>query len=207
MSLRRLSLPHQARAFLAAAAVLIATSAVSPAWAGPALDAVKAKQTELFKLLGQPSSTDTQKKIGAIFDEMLDYGALAEASLGAEWAKLSDAQKKEFSDLVRQLVKKSYEKNLQKTLAFNIEYLGETPSDGGMVLVKTKAVHKTDKRELPIEIHYKIAQSGGVHRVRDIITEDVSLVDGYRSQFVKLIKEKGFPGLIEKLKEKIAKGD
>ena len=73
MSPRRLSLRHQARAFLAAAAVLIATSAVTPAWAGPALDAVKAKQTELFKLLGQPSSADTQKKIGAIFDEMLDY--------------------------------------------------------------------------------------------------------------------------------------
>lgn len=207
MSSRRHALRRHARSFLAAAAVLLATSAVTPAWAGPALDAVKAKQTELFKLLGQPSSADTQKKIGAIFDEMLDYGTLAETSLGPEWAKLTDVQKKEFTELLKQLVKKSYEKNLQKTLAFNIEYLGEAPVDGGAVLVKTKAVHKTDKRELPIEIHYKIAQTGGAHRVRDIITEDVSLVEGYRSQFVKLIKEKGFAGLVEKLQEKIAKPD
>lgn len=206
---RSSSLPRVARNLVAALALTLAGAAAlaGPAWAGPALDTVKAKQTELFQLLAKPSTPDTQKRIGAIFDEMLDYAALAEASLGPEWAKLSDAQKKEFSELLKQLVRRSYEKNLQKTLAFDIQYVGELPADGGAVLVKTKAVHKTDKRELPIEIHYKLVQSGAAFRVRDIITEDVSLVEGYRSQFTKLMKDKGFAGLVEKLKEKIAKGD
>ena len=30
---------------------------------------------------------------------------------------------------------------------------------------------------------------------------------GYRSQFIKLVKDKGYAGLIEKMKEKIAKGE
>src|SRR5690606_24643883 len=140
------------------------------------------------ELLAKPSTPQTQKEIGALFDQMLDYPALAESSLGPEWAKLNDAQKKEFTDLLKQLVKKAYETNLQKTLAFDIQYLGEAPADGGMTLVKTKAVHKTDKRELPIEIHYKILKVGEGYKIRDIITEDVSLVEGYRSQFVKLMR-------------------
>jgi phospholipid transport system substrate-binding protein len=198
------------RPFARAAAVLLTVASLSvatSAWAGPALDAVKAKQTQLFELLQKPSTPDTQKQIGAIFDDMLDYPALAESSLGGEWAKLTDAQKKEFTDLLKQLVKKAYEKNLQKTLAFNIEYLGDAPTDGGASLVKTKAVHKTDKRELPVEIHFKVLKVADKFKIRDIITEDVSLVEGYRTQFVKLVKEKGYPGLVEKMKEKIAKGE
>ena len=198
------------RPFLRAAAVLataLTLSVAAPAWAGPALDAVKAKQSQLFELLAKPSTPQTQKEIGSLFDQMLDYPALAESSLGPEWAKLTDPQKKEFTDLLKQLVKRAYEKNLQKTLAFDIQYLGEAPADAGTTLVKTKAVHKTDKRELPIEIHYKILKVAEGYKIRDIVTEDVSLVEGYRSQFIKLMKDKGYAGLIEKMKEKIAKGE
>jgi phospholipid transport system substrate-binding protein len=188
-------------------AIVASLSMAGVAWAGPALDAVKAKQTQLFELIGKPSTPETQKQLAALFDQMLDYPALAEASIGAEWAKLTDAQKKEFTDLLKQLVKKSYEKNLQKVLNFNIEYLGEAPADGGASLVKTKATHKTDKRELPVEIHYRVLKVGDAWKVRDIITEDVSLVEGYRSQFTKLLKDKGYAGLVEKMKEKVAKGE
>jgi phospholipid transport system substrate-binding protein len=199
---KALSFRRLMAAVLAAASLTIA----APAFAGPATDAVKAKQTQLFELLGKPKSAETTTKIGSIFDEMLDYSALAEASFGPDWSKLTDPQKKEFTDLLKQLVKKAYETNLHKTLAFNIEYLSEAAADGGTTVVKTKAVHKTDKREPPIEIAYKVLKSGTTFKVRDIITEDVSLVDGYKSQFSKLFKDKGFTGVTDKMKEKIAKG-
>jgi len=200
LSNRRLR--RAAAAFVTALSLAIAV----PAFAGPATDAVKAKQTQLFELLAKPSTPDSKQKIGAIFDEMLDYPALAESSFGPEWSKLTDAQKNEFTELLKQLVKKAYETNLNKTLAFSIEYLSEAPADGGAFIVKCKATHKTDKREPPIEIGYKVLKSGTTYKVRDIITEDVSLVEGYRSQFTKLFKDKGFPGVVEKMKEKIAKG-
>src|SRR5262249_7136619 len=55
---------------------------VGTADAGAALDVVKSKQTTLFDLIQKPATPDNKKKISAMFDEMLDYGALAEASLG-----------------------------------------------------------------------------------------------------------------------------
>jgi phospholipid transport system substrate-binding protein len=194
--------------FVAAAMLSMAAtfSYAGAADAGAATDVVKAKQSTLFDLLKKPDAAN-QKKVGAIFDEMLDYGSLAEASLGSEWAARSDAEKAEFSELLKQLVRKAYEKNLKKTLNFNIEYLGEDSGAAGAIVVKTKAVSKTNAREEPIEINYKMVEKGGVWRVTDIVTEGVSLVSSYRSQFTKIVKKDGFPKLIVKMKEKVAKGD
>jgi phospholipid transport system substrate-binding protein len=184
---------------------ILALTFAGGANAGAATDVVKAKQTTLFDLMRKQSAAN-DKKIGVIFDEMLDYATLAQASLGNEWGARSDAEKAEFSELLKQLVRKAYERNLKKTLNFNIEYLSET-TKGDVTVVSTKAVSKTDAREEPIEIAYKLAQKDGVWRVQDIVTEDVSLVSSYRSQFTKIIKKDGFPALIQKMKDKLAKGD
>ena len=124
----------------------------------------------------------------------------------SEWAARSDAEKAEFSDLLKQLVRKSYERNLKKTLNFNIEYVSEK-AEGAVIIVTTKAVSKTNAREEPIEIAFKMQEKDGVWRVADIVTEGVSLVSSYRSQFTKIVKKDGFPTLIKKMKDKIAKGE
>lgn len=193
--------------FAATVSVLALTlGAAGSAFAGPATDVVKAKQTSLFDLLKQ-SGPDAQKKIDAIFDDMLDYGAVAEGSLGSEWAARSDAEKAQFSDTLKQLVRKGYERNLKKILNFDVDYIGES-AEGAAVMVKTKSKGKNaDAREEPIEIVFKVAQKDGKWRVNDIVTEGVSLVGSYRSQFTKIIKKDGFPALIQKMKDKLAKGD
>jgi phospholipid transport system substrate-binding protein len=175
----------------------------SMAFAGPATDVVKSKQTALFDLLRGGGG---DQKVAAILDEMLDYDTFSKDSLGKEWEARSDEEKKEFSELLKQLVRKSYERNLKKTLDFDVEYVSETPK-GGAVLVKTKAKSKKNEKEEPLEIAYKLAEQGGQWRVQDIITEGVSMVGSYRGQFTKIIKKDGFPALIKKMKDKLAKGD
>jgi phospholipid transport system substrate-binding protein len=195
------------RHFAAALSVLaLSLGSAGSAFAGPATDVVKSKQTALFDLIKQ-STPESEKKVAALFDEMLDYSSLAEGSLGSEWAARSDAEKAQFSDLLKQLVRKGYERNLKKILGFGVEYVAEEAA-GDAVLVKTKAKStKTDAREEPVEIVFKLAQKGGTWRVQDIVTEGVSLVSSYRSQFTKIVKKDGFPALIQKMKDKLAKGD
>jgi phospholipid transport system substrate-binding protein len=193
---------HLFAALLAALALTVAGSA----FAGPATDVVKAKQAALFDLLRQ-ASPDGQKKIDAVFDEMLDYGALAQGSLGPEWGNRSDAEKAEFSDLLKKLVRNAYQKNLKKILDFDVSYTDETPADGGL-MVKTRSKAKNaDVRDDPVAIDFKMVSTGSVWKVQDIVTEDVSLVQSYRSQFTKIIKKDGFAALVQKMKDKLAKGD
>lgn len=189
-------------ATLVGAALTLGT--LGTAWAGPATDVVKAKQVTLRELLKQ-NNAESAKKITAIFDQLLDYDVLAQGSLGSEWAARSDAEKAQFTDLLKQLVRRSYERNLKKTLRFEIEYVGEDEASGA-VIVKTKA-KSSDEREEPVELSYKLRQTDGNWRIEDIITEGVSLVGSYRSQFTRIVKKDGFPALIKKMKDKLAKGD
>jgi phospholipid transport system substrate-binding protein len=178
---------------------------VSLAFAGPATDTVKSKQDSLRDILKQPSPD--QKKMAAIFDATLNYDALAEGSLGSEWAARSDAEKAEFSGLLKQLVRRSYERNLKKTIDYDIEYVSEDAGSNSSIIVKTRAKSRANPNEDPIEVSYKLVQKDGTWLIHDIVTEGVSLVGSYRSQFVKIIKRDGFPKLIQKMKDKLAKGD
>ena len=189
---------------VAALGAALAFTLASPAFAGPPTDLVKAKQTALFDLLKQ-TSPDAQKKIDGIFDEMLDYSSLIQSSMGDEWAKRSDAEKTEFTSVYKQLVRSAYQKNLKKILGFDVDYLGEDAVDGAVV-VKTKSKPK-DPRDEPMEINFKMAQKAGKYQVTDIVTEGQSLTASYRGQFVKIIKKDGFPALLQKMKDKLAKGD
>jgi phospholipid transport system substrate-binding protein len=189
--------------FLAPIAGSLALLYSTSAFAGPATDLVKEKQAALFQIL-QTGSPD-EKKISAIFDEMLDYGALAQASLGDQWGTLKEAQQKEFTGLLKLLVQQAYERNLKKTLDFDIAYVSEETAGGG-TKVSTKATSKADKREDPIEINYTLVKNGSAYRIVDIETDEVSLVSSYRGQFVKTIKADGYDGLVKKMREKISKG-
>ena len=136
---------------------------------------------------------------------MLDYDSMAQESLGSEWAARSDAEKTEFTGLLKKLVRKSYEKNLRKTLNFNVEFVSEEAA-GGKVVVKTKNTSKDKPSDEPLRLDYRLAdKGGGAWKIDDIITEDVSLVGSYRSQFVKVIKKDGFAALIKKMNDRLAK--
>jgi len=102
----------------------LALASAQFAYAGPAMDEVKAKQTALYDILSKPGN---EKKAAATFDEVLDYDAIARGSLGSEWANRSDAEKAQFTDLLKQLVRRNYERNIKKTLSYHIQYQGETP--------------------------------------------------------------------------------
>jgi phospholipid transport system substrate-binding protein len=189
----------------AALGVAISFTLASPAFAGPATDAVKAKQASLFDLLKQ-TSPDSQKKIDGVFDEMLDYPTLIQASMGEEWGKRTAAEQADFTDVFKKLVRNAYQKNLKKILNFDVDYVGEDAADGAAVVVKTKSKPK-DPRDEPVEINFKMAQKAGKYQVTDIVTEGQSLTGSYRGQFLKIIKKDGFPALLQKMKDKLAKGD
>lgn len=192
--------------FVTAASIVLGVLCVgvAPASAASALDVVRDKQTQLFDAL--KAKPPNQKKVQALFDEMLDYQALAEGALGPEWGNRSDAEKADFTNVLKQLVQKAYERNLKKTLGYDIKYVGEEPKEGA-TFVKTKAASKTNAREEPIEIDFKMLERSGAWKVQDIVTDGTSLVGNFRQQFTKIIKKDGFSALMKKMRDKLAKNE
>jgi phospholipid transport system substrate-binding protein len=164
---------------------------------------VKAKQVELLAL-AQQKGGESGKRIERIFDDMLDYGALAKASLRDHWDGRSGDERKEFEGILKELVRRAYRKNLDKTAGYEVKFEGETKGDDG-VLVKTIARSKTNAREEPVEIDYLVRRVDGQWRVHDIVTEGSSLVNNYRQQFGRIIKKDGFAELVRRMKKKLDK--
>jgi len=163
---------------------------------------VKAKQTVLLTLVkqGKPPA-----EVDKVFNEVLDYRALAEAALGDHWAGRTDAEKEEFTSLLSQLVRNSYRKNLKKTLGYDIAYKGAEKAKDGEV-VHTVATNTKDAREEPLTIDYVVRGQGDAKRIIDVVTEGSSMVGNYRSSFNRIMKKGGFQDVLQRMRKKVASG-
>ena len=172
---------------------------------GSAGDFIQARQHQVTSLMHQSQGTQRDKQIAAVLDGMIGYEDLAKASLAANWDGLSEAQHKEFTDILRRLVQRSYEKNIKSILEYRVEYLGEEPGSEGVV-VHTRASSPQKPEEEPIAIDYRLVEGGSGWKVIDIITDGSSLVNNYRNQFSRIIKKDGYDSLVKRMKDKLAKG-
>ena len=193
------------RKLVVAVGLMVASLWQSAAFAGDGpSDVVQARQRQVTALLKRGQDSAAKQKIEAVFDEFIDYDALAKRSLDRHWEERSPQERKEFTNILRKLVRAAYKKSLDKTLDYKISYHGESKVEGG-ILVKSVATHRTNKRKEPIAIDYVLHRVGDEWRVFDIVTEGSSLVGNYRNQFRRVIKKDGFGRLMELLRKKLKK--
>lgn len=187
-------------------AIVLATALAAPARAAEsAQDFIQSHQSQVTQLIKQAPGTQRDKQVAAVLDGMIDYEELAKRSLAAHWGDLSDAQHKEFTDILRSLVRRNYERNVKNILDYRVEYLGEESGSEG-VLVRSRASSTADSHEEPISIDYQVMKASGGWRIVDVVTEGSSLVNNYKSQFHRVIQKDGYEALVRRMKEKLAKG-
>jgi ABC-type transporter MlaC component len=210
------------RALTLALSLAVASLAVvSPARADdPAAQGfVEKEHSQINTLLRQPASAGRDAQITQTLDTMVDYDELARRAFGNpcpasepgcqnHWADLSDAQKAEVTQKLKQLVQKNYKKNLVKTLDYDVTYKGQRDA-GSDTRIRTEAKSKLKPRDPAVQVDYMVRQGSGSYRVVDIVTEGSFLTKNYYDQFHKMLTDpaKLYPHLIAKLNEKIAKQD
>lgn len=163
-----------------------------------------ARHKAIAEVLKTPKSDAREKKLVAAIDEVFDYSELAKRSLGSEWENRSDAERKQFQELLEKLVRKSYRKSVDSTVGYTVEY-GAKSEKAGLVTVSTKAIPPAGSTKEPVEVSYGLRAADGKWRVVDVVIEGSSLVSTYRSQFTKVIKQKGFAELVSKMKVRLEK--
>lgn len=187
-------------------AFAIALGAASPASAGEAQDYMQARQSELTAVLRTAASPARSQKVAAMLDGMFDYDKLARDSLGRHIDGRTPEELAEFTDLLKKLVRKAYQKNIEKTLNYEIAWVGEEGGGDQAVIKTTAKSTKPGSNQETISISYKLHKKDGKWAVGDVVTEESSLVNTYRNQFNKTINKDGWSALITKLKNKVAGG-
>jgi len=191
------------RLAIAPLVLAIALGVTSSAFAGEAQTYMEGKQTELSAVL-RLSKTDGSRarKLATLLDGMFDYEKLAADSLGSNADSATPEQLTEFKTLLRKLVRNAYQKNIEKTLNYEVAWVSDT---GGTDNALVSSTAKPKQGEA-ISIKYKLHKVDGKWLVNDVITEEASLVNGYRNQFNKSLKNGGWDNLLKKLRTRAARG-
>jgi len=164
------------------------------------LEVVRAGNADVQKAANAPGATVEQ--LASVVEKFVDFEELAKRALGKEWDKLTPAQRKDFADTMRGLLRASYAQKAIGQAKADVEY-GKETLHGDEATVNTTLTVKKD--QIPVDYKlYKVAGKGGGWRIFDVITDEVSLVETYAGQFRKLINDKGFDGLLSTLKTKRA---
>jgi phospholipid transport system substrate-binding protein len=163
------------------------------------------RQGKVTSILHEPESPQREQRVGQVLDSMIDYDDLAKRSMENHWDQLTPAQRKEFTSLLKQLVQRSYERNIKGILDWNVEYGAEEPASPG-ITVHSQATSKNNPRAEPVSIDYRVLNESDSYRVYDIVTEGSSLVNNYKNQFNRVLQKDGYDALIRRMKAKIAAG-
>jgi len=115
------------------------------------------------------------------------------------WNKLTAAERQEFVELYQQILEKAY---IDKILSYTNEKIvfgKESKISANLAEVQTKIV--TSSKEIPID--YRLILSGGAWKVYDVVIENVSLIENYRSQFNDILANNTPEQLLKILRKKV----
>ena len=187
--LKAITLPILFFALAAASAVQIADQTPT--------EQVKATVDQVLRILREhPSSEDEQ--LQRVIAQRFDFAEMSQRSLGSRWRKLTRAEQQEFVDVFTKLLKENYLGQIKAYQSQKVLFIGER-RDGDFAVVETRIVPQQGE---PIAINYRLQLSGGEWKVYDVVIEDVSLVNNYRSQFSRVLARNSFSDLIRRMKDK-----
>jgi phospholipid transport system substrate-binding protein len=175
------------------------------AYAGVALDTIQTNVNKVFevlrdpKLKGEAAKELKKEKLRVIYKNLFDEVELSRRTLVRNWGKLNPTQQQEFVGLFEQVLEKAY---VNKILAYTDEkviYTKENKIAENQIEVETKII--TASKEVPIT--YRVILKDGRWRVYDVVVENVSLVQNYRTQFNDILSSKTPEQLLEALRKKV----
>jgi len=179
-----------------------------PVYAGAPLDTVQANVNKVFdvlrdpKLKGDSAKEIKKEKLRVIYGQMFNEVELARRTLARNWNELNPAQQQEFIRLFRQVLENAY---IDKILSYaneKIVFSREIMPSTEQAEVQTKII--TSSREIPI--FYRVILKDGAWKVYDVVVENVSLVQNYRSQFKSILASHTPDQMLKILQKKVREG-
>lgn len=173
--------------------------------AGPPTDQIKATVDNAVGLLRdsqhKPLATnDRRAQLREILFTRFDFAEMARRALGAHWRRRTATEQQEFVQLFTELLERQYAGIIESYTDEKIVYVSER-TDGAFAEVNSK-IFTAKGQEL--SINYKAQLIGQDWKVYDVIAEDISMVNNFRSQFNRVISSSSYDELVRRLKEKQA---
>lgn len=151
------------------------------------------------KYKGKEKANKRREALRTEIGKIFDFEEMAKRSLGVYWRERTPHERKEFVELFKDLLERSYSGKIESYTDEKVLYLDEKIDNNQYAEVRTRII-TSDKKEIPID--YRLFFNGKEWKVYDVVIEGVSLVSNYRSQFNKIIRNHSYQELIKRMKSK-----
>jgi phospholipid transport system substrate-binding protein len=150
----------------------------------------------------EPQKNERREQLRRVIFARFDFSEMARRSLGPEWRRRSPAEQQEFTNLFTDLLQESYIGTIESYSGEKVSYGRET-QDQDNAEVQTTLMTKGDAT---YSINYRLRLLGKDWKVYDVVVENISLVNNYRSQFNRVISKSSYDELVRTMKEKAFSG-
>jgi phospholipid transport system substrate-binding protein len=196
-------------------AVVVAVSlalliAPAPSSAGEPTEQVRGAIDRVLEILKRKDLQAKERKaerrtlLREEISKAFDFDEMAKRSLGPAWRQRTPEERKEYVGLFRQVLENSYLGKVEAYQGEKIRYVKESVEEGRIATVETLIV--TGKgQEIPL--NYRMMKEKSNWRVYDVVIEEISLVNNYRSQFGAILQKSSFQDLLARLREMVKSSD
>jgi len=194
----------KARSFLSIVAVLMVLCSGKPADAGEPTGAIRGAVNQGVEIL-RNGKLDTQQQRAQVIDRLrqivyplFDFGEMAKRSLGSNWRRLNPQQQKEFVSAFTALLEKTYADQIDLYNGQKVVYTGES-IDADYAQVDSRII---DNNGQTFSVAYRLHKVDGRWKIYDVVAENISLINNYRSQFNRVIARSSFEELLKIMKQR-----
>lgn len=182
-------------------AILVSVVILFPLLAAAPQDDLKKAVTQVLKILdSKKSRKEKRAAITELYNDNFDLEKMAANMLKSEFKKLTPDEQKQFAQKFGKFVLEFYLDKIDKYNRNKVEFIGDE-TKGNRAIVKTLLEYQGTMAS----VNYFLAQRGERWLVYDFEVEGVRLSSTYRSQFGKVLKERGYEGLNAELDKLLAK--
>ena len=144
------------------------------------------------QLRGADKENERREELRKVLYSRFDFTEMAKRALGPHWQRRSPEEQKEFVELFTSLLEGAYLDKIESYNGEKVEYFNETV-DNNYAEVDTKIV---DNNGQQFSVNYRLHNVDGDWKVYDVVIENVSLVNNYRSQFNRVLAKSSFEELL-----------
>jgi phospholipid transport system substrate-binding protein len=174
-------------------------SLVSTGFAGETTALVKSSGARVLGIVQSSPRGSNERRTGIVrvSRELFDFNEIARRALGQHWKGVSPGEQHEFVQLFTDVLDRAFIASVDGYASENVVLLGEA-IDGAWAQVRTRII---PTKGAAISIDYRLHKGNARWAVYDVVVSDhVSLVANYRSQFDAVIRASSFAQLLERMR-------
>ncbi|HJU04261.1 MAG TPA: ABC transporter substrate-binding protein [Nitrospiraceae bacterium] len=141
-------------------------------------------------------SADRKELLALVIAKGFSCTEMARHVLGAQWTALDQGERTEFVQLFRLILLKTYLHHIDRYAYQYLEYLEERTAHG-RTLVRTRLM----ARDRDVVLDFWLFERAGEWKVYDVVVKGMSLIQNYRGQFTRVLRNSSYPHLVERMRE------